>query len=265
MAHRHCFQAVERSIRDATGDEVASRIVWVVSAEFCPVALIVRRSSVAQVVRSSLRKSQLWPSRERRQVTVNIRLQRLANASHAVEVSLFSSCARRVLSIDNGTVLRYNWLKPKGTDGTDRPTRGKGRAIADMDRKTSRYRDTFDGELAGPRPTASAHQIYPHESLVDRSSMSRRTTESSRKVIKSETLQTRTGDHSQQKINRSDPQKGKPPVCLIGTNETHQSQELPVETPMFSKWRNYATRTARRGATSRRIGGRRGCKRVFSR
>lgn len=81
-------------IRDAIGDEVASRILWVMSGELGPVALIVRRSSVAQIVRSSIRKSQVWPSRQRRQLTVNTRLQRFANASHAAEVSFFSSFAR---------------------------------------------------------------------------------------------------------------------------------------------------------------------------
>lgn len=47
-----------------------------------------------------------------------------------------------------------------------------------------RYRKAFDGELAEPRPTAGSHQIYPHESLVDRSSVSRRSTESSKKALK---------------------------------------------------------------------------------
>jgi len=105
MAHRHCFEAVDRSIVDVMGTEVASQITWLVCGDFRRVPGVVPKGSIAQIIRASLRKSPLmWSRFTRMQLTKNMRVKTRADAGQAEEASLFEAFGKWLLAIGDGVI-----------------------------------------------------------------------------------------------------------------------------------------------------------------
>ncbi|OSX74863.1 hypothetical protein BU14_0263s0001 [Porphyra umbilicalis] len=105
MAHRHCFEAVDRSIVDVMGPDVASQITWLVCGDFRQVPAVVPKGSIAQIIRASLRKSPLmWSRFTRMQLTTNMRVKTRADAGQAEEASLFEAFGKWLLAIGDGVI-----------------------------------------------------------------------------------------------------------------------------------------------------------------
>ncbi|OSX79796.1 hypothetical protein BU14_0071s0050 [Porphyra umbilicalis] len=105
MAHRHCFEAVDRSIVDVMGPDVASQITWLVCGDFRQVPAVVPKGSIAEIIRASLRKSPLmWSRFTRMQLTTNMRVKTRADAGQAEEASLFEAFGKWLLAIGDGVI-----------------------------------------------------------------------------------------------------------------------------------------------------------------
>ena len=90
MAHRLGFEAVDRSIVNVIGPEVASKITWLECGDFRLDLAVVPKGSIAQIIRDSLRKAPLlWSRFTRMQLTTNMRVKTRADAGQAEGASLF--------------------------------------------------------------------------------------------------------------------------------------------------------------------------------
>jgi len=116
MAHRHCFDAVDRSIVDVMGPRMASQITWLVCGDFRQVPAVVRKGSIAQIIRASLRKSPLmWSRFARMQLTTNMRVKTRADAGQAEEASLFEAFGKWLLAIGDGVIRSSVVLQAEGS------------------------------------------------------------------------------------------------------------------------------------------------------
>ena len=105
MAHRHCFEAVDRSIVDVMGPEVPSQISRLVCGDFLQVPTVVTKGSIAQIIRASLGKSPLmWSRFMRMQLPTNMRVKTRADAGQAEEASLVEAFGKWLSAIGDGDI-----------------------------------------------------------------------------------------------------------------------------------------------------------------
>ncbi|OSX74278.1 hypothetical protein BU14_0297s0005 [Porphyra umbilicalis] len=105
MAHRHTFEAVKRRIKDTIGDEAAGRITWLLCGGFEQIPPVVRRGSVLQIVRASIRKSPMWPDFTVMELSTNMRVQRCLEAGNVEESRLLDSWAKWLLAVGHAVEL----------------------------------------------------------------------------------------------------------------------------------------------------------------
>ncbi|OSX72107.1 hypothetical protein BU14_0466s0006, partial [Porphyra umbilicalis] len=185
MAHRHCFEAVDRSIVDVMGPDVASQITWLVCGDFRQVPAVVPKGSIAQIIRASLRKSPLmWSRFTRMQLTTNMRVKTRADAGQAEEASLFEAFGKWLLAIGDGVIrpgstaaeqcttkirIPRAMCLPKGKMSTVNPTNAAALdAMGERMILTTLNKDVLDlNELAIDQFPGQARTYYSIDTVSD--------------------------------------------------------------------------------------------------
>ncbi|KAG3230945.1 hypothetical protein PI124_g23958 [Phytophthora idaei] len=92
MAHRHAFEAVDRSLRDLmdNDDEPFGGKVFVLSGDFRQILPVVVRGTPAQTIDACLKSSTLWPKFQQLHLRENMRVMSAQNESTATELAEFS-------------------------------------------------------------------------------------------------------------------------------------------------------------------------------
>ncbi|KAG3237939.1 hypothetical protein PI124_g17085 [Phytophthora idaei] len=92
MAHRHAFEAVDRSFRDLVDndDEPFGGKVFVLSEDFRQIIPVVVRGTPAQTVDACLKSSTLWPKFQQLHLRGNMRVMSAQNEITATELAEFS-------------------------------------------------------------------------------------------------------------------------------------------------------------------------------
>jgi len=99
MAHRHCFEAVDRSIRDTIGNDAANRISWSLCGDFRQIPPVVRKGSIVQIIGASFCKSPLWSSFTKMELSTNMRVQTCVKKGNAEDASLLGTWASWLLAV----------------------------------------------------------------------------------------------------------------------------------------------------------------------
>lgn len=97
IAHRHCFEAVQRSINDTIGLDAANRITWLLCGYLAQIPPVVQRCSIAQILRASFRKSTMWPQFTTMELHTKIRVKRCLAEGNAQEAELLGAWAECLL------------------------------------------------------------------------------------------------------------------------------------------------------------------------
>ena len=123
MAHRYCYEAVDRLYRDIM-KSVDPRLEFVpfggkvilFAGDFRQTLPIIPRGSRAKTVNASLKKSHLWTQITRLRLSINMRVQLLQQQGHDSTNQVNSSPLTNIMSIFNhlnsGTLCRstsFNW------------------------------------------------------------------------------------------------------------------------------------------------------------
>ncbi|KAL4436595.1 hypothetical protein ABPG75_003734 [Micractinium tetrahymenae] len=104
MAHRHAFEALDRTLRDLTGRDLPfGGKVLVAGGDFRQILPVVRRASAPQIVAASLCRSALWPHFTRLRLTQNMRVESLRGSDGAAADDL-ASFANYLLEVGEGRV-----------------------------------------------------------------------------------------------------------------------------------------------------------------
>ncbi|KAG3004445.1 hypothetical protein PC120_g18555 [Phytophthora cactorum] len=92
MAHRHAFEAVDRSLRDLMDidDEPFGGKVFVLSGDFRQILPAVVRGTPAQTIDACLKSSTLWSKFQQLHLRENMRVMSAQNESTATELAEFS-------------------------------------------------------------------------------------------------------------------------------------------------------------------------------
>ncbi|KAG3138760.1 hypothetical protein PC128_g25503 [Phytophthora cactorum] len=92
MAHRHAFEAVDRSLRDLmdNDDEPFGGKMFVLSGDFRQILPVVVRGTPAQTIDACLKSSTLWPKFQQLHLRENMRVMSAQNESTATELAEFS-------------------------------------------------------------------------------------------------------------------------------------------------------------------------------
>ena len=152
MAHRHTFEAVKRSIKDTIGDEAAGRITWLLCGGFEQIPPVVRRGSVLQIVRASIRKSPMWPDFTVMELSTNMRVQRCLEAGNVEESRLLDSWAKWLLAVGRGTVkAARSTPEPFEAVSEDEAEEEEAPAEASLD---ARLQADLNGALPSPEAAA---------------------------------------------------------------------------------------------------------------
>jgi hypothetical protein len=109
MAHRHCFEAVDRTLRDILSvDDVRNSDIpfggkpILLGGDFRQVLPVVQGADHSEIIRASLLSSRLWAHFTVMRLTVNMRLVR-PGMSDQMRSSI-ATFARWVLGVGEGTV-----------------------------------------------------------------------------------------------------------------------------------------------------------------
>ena len=92
MMHKHCFEAVDRTLQDLTcRDDLFGGKIVVLGGDFRQVLPVVNRGTRAAIVNSCLKRSYIWGKLRTLQLHINMRVQRLLSEGHdASELQRFS-------------------------------------------------------------------------------------------------------------------------------------------------------------------------------
>ncbi|KAG2793974.1 hypothetical protein PC116_g27302 [Phytophthora cactorum] len=92
MAHRHAFEAVDRSLRDLmdNDDEPFGGKVFVLSGDFSQILPMVVRGTPAQTIDACLKSSTLWPKFQQLHLRENMRVMSAQKESTATKLAEFS-------------------------------------------------------------------------------------------------------------------------------------------------------------------------------
>ncbi|GMF22321.1 unnamed protein product [Phytophthora lilii] len=92
MAHRHAFEAGDRSLRDLTGkkEEPFGGKVVVLSGDFRQILPVVKGGTPAETIDACLKSSELWPLFQKLQLTENMRVRSAGSSESAAEMAAFS-------------------------------------------------------------------------------------------------------------------------------------------------------------------------------
>uniref|UniRef100_H3G651 ATP-dependent DNA helicase n=1 Tax=Phytophthora ramorum TaxID=164328 RepID=H3G651_PHYRM len=92
MAHRHAFEAVDRTLRDVLDNEAepfGGKVV-VLSGDFRQILPVVKGGSATETIDACLKSSELWPLFQKVRLTENMRVRRAATSDSAAEMAAFS-------------------------------------------------------------------------------------------------------------------------------------------------------------------------------
>ncbi|XP_071728100.1 ATP-dependent DNA helicase PIF1-like [Rutidosis leptorrhynchoides] len=108
MIHKHCFEALDRSLRDImrhmlpeNEDKVFGGKVVVFGGDFRQILPVIPKGSRQDIVNASLNSSYLWSHIKVLKLTVNMRLQTGCNRDEMENIKEF---AQWILDVGNGTV-----------------------------------------------------------------------------------------------------------------------------------------------------------------
>jgi len=75
MAHRRCFEAVDRTLRDARGNQLPfGGATMLAGGDFGQILPVVRNGNEAQILNAAIIRSPLWQHVERSRLTQNMRV-----------------------------------------------------------------------------------------------------------------------------------------------------------------------------------------------
>jgi ATP-dependent DNA helicase PIF1 len=173
MAHRHCFEAVDRTLRDILSvDDVRNSDIpfggkpILLGGDFRQVLPVVQGADHSEIIRASLLSSRLWAHFTVMRLTVNMRLVR-PGMSDQMRSSI-ATFARWVLGVGEGTVNCPFTLGDTHRVGIQVPERylinGKGsKMIAIMEA----IYDDFDNQYSSMPYLAARSVVCPTNSVVD--------------------------------------------------------------------------------------------------
>jgi len=154
MGHRHTFEAVKRSIKETIGDEAARLITWLLCGGFEQIPPVVRRGSLLQIVRASIRKSPMWPDCTVMELSTNMPVQQCLEAEHVEKSRLLDNWARRLLAVGRGTVeTARNTPNPFEAASEDEAEEEEAPTEASLD---ARLEADLNGALPSPEVAAGA-------------------------------------------------------------------------------------------------------------
>ncbi|KAG3173097.1 hypothetical protein C6341_g10140 [Phytophthora cactorum] len=166
MAHRHAFEAVDRSLRDLmdNDDEPFGGKVFVLSGDFRQILPVVVRGTPAQTIDACLKSSKLWPKFQQLHLWENMRVMSAQNESTATELAEFSEF---LLQIPKDMLIE-NPVEELSDDGEDediRPgaiPRGLTRMVDEM------YADINNPEIANDEYFANRTILTTTNAVVQR-------------------------------------------------------------------------------------------------
>ncbi|KAH7482044.1 ATP-dependent DNA helicase PIF1 [Phytophthora ramorum] len=98
MAHRHAFEAVDRTLRDVLDNEAepfGGKVV-VLSGDFRQILPVVKGGSATETTYACLKPSELWPLFHTVRLTENMRVRTAATSDSAAEMAAFSEYLLKV-------------------------------------------------------------------------------------------------------------------------------------------------------------------------
>jgi len=113
MAHRHCFEAVDRSIRDTICNDAANGITWLLFGDFRQIPPVVCKGSIVQITGASFRKSPLWGSFTKMELSTNMRVQTFVKKCNAEDASLLGTWASWLLTVGINAVKAAARTSPR--------------------------------------------------------------------------------------------------------------------------------------------------------
>lgn len=110
MAHKHCFEALDRTCRDIMSNHpntntIFRRKVIIFGGDFIQILAVVPKRTHLDIVHSSINVSYIWNHCEVLTLTKNMRLQHGSNTYECLEIESFSKC---LLNIGEGKVSEPN-------------------------------------------------------------------------------------------------------------------------------------------------------------
>ncbi|GMF27113.1 unnamed protein product [Phytophthora lilii] len=92
IAHRHAFEAVDRTLRDVTNnsEEPFEGKIFVLSGDFRQFLPVVKGGSPAETIDACLESSELWPQFQKLRLTEKMRVRSAGNTENAEEMAAFS-------------------------------------------------------------------------------------------------------------------------------------------------------------------------------
>ena len=78
MMHKRVFEYLDRALRDVCGvDALFGGKVVILGGDFRQIPVVIPKGSRAEIASASLKRAHFWPSVQKMQLTINMRLQRL--------------------------------------------------------------------------------------------------------------------------------------------------------------------------------------------
>jgi ATP-dependent DNA helicase PIF1 len=110
MAHRNCFEALDRTLKDimsatSNSNKIFGGKVVVFGGDFCQILPVIPWGNRSEIVHASISSSYIWDHCQVLTLTKNMRLQQSCELEDPIELKKFSE---RILNVGEGKIAEPN-------------------------------------------------------------------------------------------------------------------------------------------------------------